>query len=129
MVAKLVFDIPMVGSLWVIGGVAAIYLVTIQGLGLYVSTITNTQQQAMFISWFLMVVFILMGGLFTPIESMPQWAQVLTWGNPVAYFIQIMRMVLLKGAGLIHIWPLVLALIGMGVVILIFAIRSYHKVA
>ncbi|MGM0586860.1 MAG: ABC transporter permease [Bacteroidota bacterium] len=128
-VAKVVFDLPMVGSLWVIGVVAAIYLVTVQGLGLYVSTITNTQQQAMFISWFLMVVFILMGGLFTPIESMPEWAQMLTWGNPVAYFIQIMRMVLLKGAGAVHIWPLVLALIGMGMVILTFAIRSYRKVA
>jgi ABC-2 type transport system permease protein len=128
-VAKIVFDLPMLGSLLLIGGAAAIYLIVVQSMGLFISTITDTQQQAMFIAWFIMVVFILMGGLFTPIESMPHWAQMITWGNPVAYFIEIMRMVLLKGAGVADIWPLVATLMGMGVVIFTVAIRSYRKVA
>jgi len=95
---KLLFNIPMVGNLWLIFMVASVYIVVILAMGLLVSTITNTQQQAMFISFFFMMIFILMGGLFTAIENMPVWAQYLDKLNPVAYFIKIIRMVLLKGS-------------------------------
>lgn len=98
-VAKLVFDIPFVGSLWLIYGFAALYLLLVLGMGLLVSTITETQQQAMFIAWFFLMIFVLMSGLFTPIESMPDWAQQITRFNPIAYFVEVMRMVLLKGSG------------------------------
>src|SRR5690606_11862320 len=67
--AWIVFRIPMEGSLPLIFGLAAIYLLSMLGLGLWISAITETQQQAMFISWFILVIFILMSGLFTPIES------------------------------------------------------------
>ena len=67
-------------------------------MGLFISNHTNTQQQAMFIAWFFMVIFLLMSGIFTPIESMPQWAQNITLFNPVRYFVEVMRLVLLKGA-------------------------------
>jgi len=99
-IGKLVFDIPIVGSILVIFLFAGVYLLVVLGLGLFVSTFTNTQQQAMFISWFIMVIFILMSGLFTAIENMPDWAQVVTKFNPVAYFVKVMRMVMLKGATL-----------------------------
>lgn len=126
-IARFGFHIPFVGSVWLLFAVAAIYLVAVQGLGLYISTITHTQQQAMFIAWFIMVVFILMGGLFTPIESMPVWAQQLTWINPIAHFIEIMRRVLLKGAGVMEVINLIGILVLMASVILPAAITRYRK--
>jgi len=97
-IGKIVFDIPIVGSIWLIFLFAALYLIVALSVGLIISTFTDTQQQAMFITWFIMVIFILMSGLFTPIQSMPMWAQRITWFNPVAYFIDVMRMVMLKGS-------------------------------
>lgn len=125
--ARYGFDIPFSGSLTTILVVAGIFLVVIQALGLLISTMTNTQQQAMFIAWFIMVVFILLGGLFTPIESMPGWAQNMTLVNPVSYFIKIMRMVLLKGAGWQEIQLMVYTLIGMGSVLMMVSINRYSK--
>ena len=97
--AKLLFSVPIVGSLVTIYGFSAIYLLLILGMGLLISTTTETQQQAMFISWFFLVIFILMSGLFTPIENMPGWAQKITLFNPIRYFIEVVRMVMLKGSG------------------------------
>ena len=127
MIANLGFGIPFVGSVSLLFAIAGIYLLVVQGMGLFISTVTNTQQQAMFIAWFLMVVFILMGGLFTPIESMPGWAQDLTLINPVAHFIKIMRMVLLKGAGWAEVQHLVGLLTVMAALILPAAIFRYRK--
>lgn len=125
--ARFGFEIPFLGNLFTILIIAGIYLILIQALGLFISTITDTQQQAMFIAWFIMVVFILMGGLFTPIESMPEWAQDLTLWNPVAYFIKIMRMVLLKGAGWKEVTGMVLILGSMAVGLLGISINRYKK--
>jgi ABC-2 type transport system permease protein len=125
--ARYGFQIPFLGSLATVLVVAGIFLIVIQSLGLLISTMTHTQQQAMFIAWFIMVIFILMGGLFTPIESMPEWAQQLTLANPVAYFIKIMRMVLLKGAGWKEIQFMVFTLIGMGSVLLLISTNRYKK--
>ena len=126
--AKLIFSIPMAGSLLIIFGVAAVYLLVVLGLGLWISTGTETQQQAMFIAWFIAVVFILMGGLFTPIESMPGWAQELTVVNPIAHFIEIMRRVLVKGAGWGDIQRPLGVLVLMAAIVLPLAIRQYRKV-
>jgi len=125
--ARFGFQIPFLGSLTTILIIAGIYLVLIQALGLFISTITETQQQAMFIAWFIMVVFILMGGLFTPIESMPLWAQKVTLGNPVAYFIRIMRMVLLKGAGWKEVYGMVLIISSMATGLLAVSVNRYKK--
>ena len=125
--ARFGFQIPFLGSLTTILIIAGIYLVLIQVLGLFISTITNTQQQAMFIAWFIMVVFILMGGLFTPIESMPMWAQKLTLANPIAYFIKIMRMVLLKGAGWKEVYGMVLIISAMAAGLLAVSVNRYKK--
>lgn len=125
--ARFGFNIPFLGSLLLILFVSGVYLIVIQALGLFISTVTSTQQQAMFIAWFIMVVFILMGGLFTPIESMPVWAQELTLANPVAWFIKMMRMVLLKGAGWQEISHMVIILVGMGILFYTIALNRYKK--
>jgi ABC-2 type transport system permease protein len=127
LVGKLVFDLPFVGSLWLIFGFSTLYMLVVLGIGLLVSTITETQQQAMFISWFFLMVFILMSGLFTPIESMPEWAQMLTRINPVAYFVEVMRMVLLKGSGLMDIRTHVFVMLGYALVVNMLAVFNYQK--
>lgn len=97
-IAKVVFNVPMLGNIFLVYGFTAIYLILILGIGLFISNHTETQQQAMFIAWFFTVIFILMSGLFTPIESMPAWAQKVTLLNPIRYFVEVIRMVMLKGA-------------------------------
>ncbi len=97
-IAKLVFNVPILGNIGLIYFFTSIYLLVILGIGLIISNHTDTQQQAMFIAWFFSVIFILMSGLFTPIESMPVWAQNITLLNPIRYFVEIIRMVMLKGA-------------------------------
>ena len=127
--AKLVFDIPIVGSLWLIFGMSAVYLLVMHGLGLFLSTVTNTQQQSMFLAWFLMVVFILMSGLFTPIESMPGWAQVMTWFNPISYLIEAMRIIMLKGSSFEHVMNSFFILLGAAILVLSMAVWRYRKIA
>ncbi len=121
------FEIPMRGNVVLVYATAAIYLLAIQGLGLLISSASNTQQQAMFINFFCVMVFLLMGGIFTPIESMPQWAQQLTVVNPIAYFGKIMRIVLLKGSGWVDIQYMFGAITLMAAVLLPTAVASYSK--
>lgn len=123
----LIFDIPLVGSPWVILGFAAIYLLAVLGIGLFISTMVDTQQQAMFIAWFILVIFILMSGLFTAVESMPGWAQQLTRVNPVTYFNEVMRMVMLKGSGFKEIRFHLVILVGYAFVMMSLALMRYKK--
>lgn len=129
LLAKLVFQIPVLGSVWLIFLVAAIYLLVTLGLGLLISTRTSTQQQAMFLSWFFLVIFILMSGLFTPVESMPQWAQVIDWFNPIMYFVKVIRMIMLKGSGFMDILQDLFILLIYAAIALSVAIWQYRKVA
>lgn len=127
LISKLVFSVPMLGSIGLMYGYTSIYILVVLGIGLFISNFTDTQQQAMFISWFFMVIFILMSGLFTPIESMPKWAQLITELNPIKYFVEVMRMVMLKGSTFQDIIPqltktLIFALIMNGL-----AVWSYKK--
>ena len=126
--AKLIFDTPMIGSLILLYGYTSIYILVILGMGLFISNFTDTQQQAMFIAWFFIVIFILMSGLFTPIESMPQWAQIITDFNPIKYFVQVVRMVLLKGSGFMDILPQLLKTLVYAILMNALAIWSYKKV-
>jgi len=98
-VGKLVFDIPMLGNLGLVFGYTAAFTPCMLGVGFLISNFADSQQQAMFTAWFFLLIFILMCGLFTPVESMPEWAQWLNTLNPVKYFVEFMRLVLLKGAG------------------------------
>ena len=124
---KLMFDFPIVGNLVVLFAYAGVYLIAVLGMGLFISTITYTQQQAMLISWFFLVIFILMSGLFTSIDSMPVWAQKLTLANPVAYFVELIRMVLLKGSDFQHVTRHFVVTGAMAVLINIFAVLNYKK--
>lgn len=125
--ADLFFDIPMRGSLVALFTFLFLYLLIVLAMGLFVSSYTETQQQAMFIAWFFMVVFILMGGLFTAIESMPEWAQVITWFNPIAWFIKVMRLILLTGSTFTDLWRHFFAMSAFAVFFNILAIRTYRK--
>jgi ABC-2 type transport system permease protein len=126
-IAWLVYGIVPAGTFLTIYVFAAVYLLAVLGLGLLVSTITNTQQQAMLISFFMMMVFILLSGLYTSIDSMPRWAQLITKINPVSYFIDVMRMVVLKGSSLGDIKNHLLTMLGFAVVLNGWAVLSYRK--
>lgn len=122
-----VYGIYPVGSFLTIYVFAAVYLLAVLGLGLLVSTLANNQQQAMLLSFFIMMVFILLGGLFSSIDSMPRWAQIFTWFNPVAYFIEVMRMVILKGSNLVDIQFHLGMVFLMAVVLNSLAVINYRK--
>jgi ABC-2 type transport system permease protein len=126
-ISRIFYGIIPVGSLLVIFGFAAVYLLAVLGLGLLISTYTATQQQAMLISFFMMMIFILLGGLYTSIDSMPQWAQMITKINPVSYFIDVMRMVVLKGSGFADIKNQLLIVSGFAVLLNGWAVLSYRK--
>ena len=126
--AKLIFNTPMLGSILLLYFYTSIYILVILGMGLFISNFTDTQQQAMFIAWFFVVIFILMSGLFTPIESMPKWAQIITEFNPIKYFVEVVRMVLLKGSGLRDILPQLLKTVAYALVMNVLAVWSYKKV-
>jgi ABC-2 type transport system permease protein len=126
-VARFVFHIPMVGSIALVFVAAGIYLIAALGIGLFISTLAETQQQAMFVTFFIIMVYLLMSGLFTPVRSMPVWAQWLAQLNPVKHFIEIMRGVLLKGATLIDIARPLGILVLFGATVLTLAVRQYGK--
>ena len=126
-IAKIVFQVPMLGNIGLIYLFTSIYLLVILGIGLFISNYTETQQQAMFIAWFFIVIFILMSGLFTPIESMPDWAQTITLFNPIRYFVEIIRMVLLKGAHFSDIKLQFLIITIYAICLNAIAILSYKK--
>ncbi|MGW8123857.1 ABC transporter permease [Roseivirga echinicomitans] len=126
-IAKLIFDVPMLGSLGLMYLYTSIYILVILGFGLFISNFTDTQQQAMFISWFFIVIFILMSGLFTPIESMPEWAQRITDLNPIKYFVEVMRMVMLKGSSFADIMPQFLKTLVFAFAMNGLAVWSYKK--
>lgn len=128
-IAWIVFDLPIVGSLFTLFIFASIYLIGILGLGLFLSTITETQQQIMFLNFFFMLIFILMGGIFTPVESMPEWAQTINRINPIFYFMKVMRMVVLKGSGIMDMLEELISLSVLGVTFLSLAIWRYRKTA
>lgn len=124
---KLIFDIPIVGSISLVFGVASVYLLVVLAIGLFISTITENQLQAMFFSFFFNIVFILMSGLFTSVESMPQWGQILNKINPIAYFIRIIRMILLKGSTFTDILPEFFSLSIFAILMLSLSVWNYRK--
>ncbi|MCE1187859.1 MAG: ABC transporter permease [Ignavibacteria bacterium] len=98
-ISFIVYHIIPAGNILLVYAFSSVYLVAILGLGLFVSTFAETQQQAMFIAYFCMTTFILLGGIFASIDNMPRWAQMITYINPISYFIDVLRMIILKGSG------------------------------
>lgn len=125
--AVLVFHVPIAGSLGLLAVAMAAYLLVTLGGGLLASTVSATQQQAMFTAWFFLVFGILMSGFFYPIANMPPWAQTLTLLNPMRYIIAIVRGILLKGAGVGDIAPDFLRLLALGVVTFSLAVVRFRK--
>src|SRR5690606_19515735 len=127
LVSWLIYGIFPQGNILAMYGFVWAYLLAVLGFGLLISTYTDTQQQAMFIMFFFMMVFILMGGLFTPIDSMPKWAKVISRLNPVSYLVEVMRMIILKGSGWRAIFPHLGAILCFAVLLNGWAIWNYRK--
>jgi ABC-2 type transport system permease protein len=126
-VGRIFYHVPINGNLFLLYFVASIYLVGALGIGLFISAISDTQQQVLFVAFLFLIICIMMSGLFTPIESMPEWAQYLDLLNPFAYFIKALRMIMLKGSGFMDILREIIALSIYSVVILSLAIKTYRK--
>jgi len=127
LVARLFYHIVPIGNIGLIYLFAMVFLLALLGIGLLISTYSETQTQATFVGFFVMMVFMLLGGLYTSIDSMPEWAKWITRINPVAYFIEVMRMIVLKGSGFTDIKYHLLSVLGLAVFFNSWAILNYHK--
>lgn len=126
-VGRLVYGIVPLGNLFILYGYLSVYLIALLGLGLLISTYSETQQQAMSIAFFFMMIFILMSGLFTPIESMPDWSKTIAKANPVTYFIEVTRMIILKGSSFKDVSSHFLVMLGFAFFFNTWAITNYRK--
>lgn len=122
-----VHGIVPVGSLGAILLFTAVYVLVASGIGMVVSNYSDTMQQAMFVMFFFLILMMLTSGLFTPVESMPEWMQRLTAVNPVQYFARVMRLIYLKGSGIGEMWSQFLCLAGFAAVLNVWAVWSYRK--
>jgi len=126
-VSRLVYGISPAGSLPLLYLVAGTYMIALLGFGLLISTFSNSQVQAMFIAFFFILIFILMSGLFTAIQSMPPWARMISEFTPVTHFIKVVRMIILKGSGFRDILGELGYILAFGVVLNGWAIWNYKK--
>lgn len=127
-VAVLWFGIALKGSIVLLFGLAALFILTTLGLGLFVSTISHTQQQAMMTAqFFVFFPMLFLSGFTFPIENMPLTIQVVTYIIPLRYFLEIIRGVVLKGVGIETLWPQALALLAIGVTVLSLAVSRFQK--
>ena len=122
-----VYGLIPAGNLLTIYLFASIYILVVSGLGLVISNNSATMQQALFVMFFFLMIFILMSGLFTPVGSMPEWAQYITKLNPLRYFIEVMRMVYLKGSSFSELIPYFRSLCIFAITLNVWAILSYKK--
>lgn len=125
--AVVAFKIAMNGSYLLLASLALLYLFTTLGLGIFISTIAHSQQQAMFVAWFFMVFMIMMSGFFIPIENMPPVLQKLTYLNPMRYFMQIVRDIFRKGSSLPFLWTDVIPMTAFGLLIFSLSVVKFQK--
>ena len=125
--AWLVYGITPTGPVWLIYVLAMLLALFFSSFGLIVSNYSDTMQQAMFVMWFFVVSIMLLSGLFTPTRSMPQWAYLTTYVNPMHYFIDAIRTVFIRGGGLHETAHQILALAGIGTLMGCWAVQSYKK--
>lgn len=126
-IGKLIFHIPVLGNMGLLFAFAGLYLIVALSIGLFISSISQTQQQVMFVSFFFLLTFVLMSGIFTPIESMPDWAHIFNFFNPLAYFMRVIRMIILKGSEFPDVSHDFLMIAILGILMLSLAIWSYRK--
>jgi len=126
-IARIVFGIQLQGSAWTLMLASALYLLTTLGLGVFISTVTRTQQQAMMSTFFVFLPLFMLSGFAFPISSMPASVQYLTLLNPVRYFMVCVRALFLKGVGIETIWPQLLALLSIGLTIMLLSASRFRK--
>ncbi len=126
-VGRLVYGIVPVGSIALLYSFLGLFLIAVLGIGLLISTYSSTQQQAMSLAFFCMMLFMLMSGLFTSIDSMPEWAKWVAACNPVTYFIDVMRMVVLKGSEFKDIKVHFIVMTGFAILFNGWAVLNYKK--
>ncbi len=127
LVAVFWFEVPMRGSILLLFGATALFLMSSLGIGLLISTVSRTQQQAMMSAFFIIFPAILLSGFAFPIESMPRTVQWITYLNPMRFFLVIIRAIFLKGVGIGILWPQLTALLLLGVAILSTAVLRFKK--
>lgn len=126
-VALAVFRIPLEGSFLLLASSGALFILSTLGMGLFMSTVSHTQQQAMMASFFFFQPAFMLSGFAFPIRNMPEPVQWLTYLNPLRYFMEIVRGVFLKGSGIDQLWPQLAALAVMGSAIVVFSAMQFHK--
>jgi len=127
-VARFWFKVPLVGSLPLIFALSGLFILTTLGLGLFISTIAKSQQQAMLIAqFFFFMPFLFLGGFAFPIANMPKIIQLFSYLIPLRYFLEILRGIFLKGTGLAELWTQAVALLVIGVVVLAVSVLRFHK--
>lgn len=127
LISLIVYGIVPLGNPFIVLSFAGIYLIALLGFGLFTSTFAETQQQAMFIAYFFMTTSILLGGLFASIDNMPDWAQYITYINPISYFIEVLRMIVLKGSGFADLRNHFIIITGFAITLNALAIFNYKK--
>ena len=121
------FGVPVRGSLALLLGLSALFLVTSLGIGIFISSVANTQQEAMLLAFLTMFLSIFLGGFFFPIEAMPGWLQAITYVIPLRYMLVVIRGIILKGVGLQILLQEVVALIIFGAAIMLLASTRFRK--
>ncbi|MDP2453529.1 MULTISPECIES: ABC transporter permease [unclassified Kaistella] len=127
LVTIFVYKIQMQGSYLLLYAFISVYLIAILGMGLLASVYSDTQQQSMFMVFFFMMIFILMSGLFTPTESMTDWAKYIAYLNPVTYGVDGVRLIMLKDSGFMDLLPHFGFIIGLAIVVISWSVLRYHK--
>ena len=126
-VGALLFGVPITGSIPLLLALAALFLTTTLGIGLLISTVASTQQEAMISALFYALPNIFLSGFFFPLEAMPEPLQVISYAFPLRYFLIIVRGIVLKGVGMEALWPEVLALGIFAVIVTVAASRRFRK--
>jgi ABC-2 type transport system permease protein len=126
-IGVVLFHVPINGDLLLLLVLTGLFLVTTLGIGLLISTIANTQQEAMLTTMFTLLPSIFLSGFFFPLAAMPVWLQVISYAIPLRYFLIIARGIVLKGVGLSALWPEVVALSIFALVVMSAAVRRFRK--
>jgi len=126
-IMKLIFGITVQGSIPMLLGITAIYLFVMLGLGFFISSVSENQLQAMFIVLFLFIIFVLLSGLFTPTEGMPEWAHYINYANPMSFYMEVIKKVVLKGSAFVSVQKETIVLSVMAILVNTGAILSYQE--
>jgi ABC-2 type transport system permease protein len=121
------FGVPIRGSLGLLLGLSALFLLTSLGIGIFISTVANTQQEAMLLTWLTMLPAIFLAGFFFPIEAMPVWLQTIAYVVPLRYMLVVIRGIFLKGVGLEILYPQVVAMVIFGAAIMLLSAARFRK--